>query len=269
MSLTRGLGPLARPTQGRLNGDIWSALPAHALYAHPEPRRITAVLDGTTVLTTDHAVMLHETGLPPVWYVPVHDFSIGVLERSDTRTHCPFKGDASYYNLRVGGELVPDAAWFYADPLPGAAAIGGMCSLRTDAVDEWYEEDQQVFGHPTDPFHRVDVRPSSRHVVVRHGDTVLAESRQPVALFETGFPTRFYLPESDVHTDLLRESDTTTVCPYKGSASYWSLTGADDRVEAEDICWGYPDPHPEVASVAGLRCFAGEGITTTVDDVEQ
>ncbi|WP_127784420.1 DUF427 domain-containing protein [Rhodococcus sp. X156] len=266
MSLTRGLGPLARPAQGRLNGDIWSALPAHALYAHPEPRRVTAVLDGTTVLSTDRAVMLHETGLPPVWYLPVDDFSIGVLERSDTRTHCPFKGDASYYNLRVGGRLVPDAAWFYADPLPGAAAVAGTCSLRTDAVDEWYEEDQQVFGPPTDPFHRVDVRPSSRHVVVRHGETVLAESRHPVALFETGFPARFYLPEADVRATL-RESDTSTVCPYKGTASYWSLAGPDGDVE--DVCWSYPEPHAEAAAVAGLRCFAGAGVTTTVDGVEQ
>jgi len=195
MSLTIGIGPLARPTKGELNGDIWSALPAHALYAHPEPRRIRGSCDGTTVLETDRAVMLHETGLLPVWYLPV-------------------------------------------------------------------DEDEQVHGHPTDPFHRVDVRASSRHVVVSAGDTVLGDSTAPFALFETGLPTRFYLPESDIDTELLSESRTKTVCPYKGEASYWNAAGLPD------VCWSYPEPHDEVRAAAGLRCFSGDGITTTVDGVE-
>ena len=261
MSLTTGIGPLARPTQGRLNGDIWSALPAHALYAHPEPRRIRGSLEETTVLDTDHAIMLHETGLLPVWYVPADDFAIGVLERTETQTHCPFKGDASYYDLRVGGTLVHDAVWFYAAPLPGAAAIAGMCSVRMDALDQWFEEDQQVYGHPTDPFHRVDVRASSRRVVVTAGDTVLADSHTPLALFETGLPTRYYLAESDIDTKLLSTSETTSVCPYKGTARYWSSP------EHDAICWSYPEPNDEVRAAAGLRCFLGEGITTTVDGV--
>lgn len=262
MSLTLGIGPLARPPQGRLNGDIWSALPAHALYAHPAPRRIHGTLNGTTVLDTDQALMLHETGLLPVWYLPVDDFAIGVLERNDTKTHCPFKGDASYYDLRVGATLVKDAVWFYADPLPGAAALAGLCSVRMDALQEWFEEDQQVYGHPTDPFHRVDVRPSSRHVVVTAGDMVLADSHAPLAVFETGLPTRYYLPESDLRTELLTNSETTTVCPYKGTAHYWSAEGLDD------VCFGYPEPNDEVRAAAGLRCFLGEGITTTVDGVQ-
>ena len=262
MSLTLGTGPFARPAEGHLNGDIWSVLPAHAVYVHPEPRRIRGTLEGTTVLTTDKAVMLHETGMLPVWYVPVDAFAIGVLARTDTETHCPFKGDASYYDLHVGGTLVKDAVWFYANPLPGAAAVAGLCSVRMDALDEWFEEGQQVHGHPTDPFHRVDLRRSSRHVVVRAGDTMLAESIAPVALFETGFPTRFYLPESDVNTELLVESATTTYCPYKGEAHYWSVAGLDD------VCWSYPEPHDEARAAAGLRCFLGEGITTTVDGVE-
>ena len=261
MSLTIGIGPLARPTLGQLNGDIFSVLPAHALYAHPEPRRIRGVLDGTTVLSTERALMLHETGLLPVWYLPVGDFAIGVLERNETHTHCPFKGDAGYYDLRVGGTLISDAVWFYPNPVPGAAALAGLCSVRMDALDEWFEEDQQVFGHPTDPFHRVDVRTSSRHVVVTAGDTVLADSSSPLALFETGLPTRYYLPESDIHSDRLQATDTTSVCPYKGTAQYWSFGDLDD------ICWSYADPHDEVRTAAGLRCFAGEGITTTVDGV--
>lgn len=267
MSLTTGIGPLARPTQGHLNGDIWSVLPAHALYVHPEPRRIRGALGHTTVLSTDNALMLHETGMLPVWYIPVDSFAIGVLERNETTTHCPFKGDASYYNLRVGGTLVKDAVWFYASPLPGAAPIAGLCAVRMDALDEWFEEEQPVHGHPTDPFHRIDLRPSSRHVVVRAGDTVLAESSTPLALFETGFPARFYLPESDVNTELLTESETTSFCPYKGTASYWSARGIDDG-ELTNVCWSYREPHDEARAAAGLRCFLGEGITTLVDGVE-
>ncbi|GAB2908757.1 DUF427 domain-containing protein [Rhodococcus aerolatus] len=257
MALTSGTGPLARPPQGHLNGDLWSFLPAHAVYVHPVHGRIRAVLDDVTVLDTCAAVLLHETRIPPVHYVPTAALDPALLEPSDTSTHCPFKGDAVYHHLRVGGHLVRDAVWSYPEPNPEVAVLADLSAVRFDAVDSWWEEDEQLHAGPRDPFHRVDVRRSSRHVVVRAGDTVLAESDRPTVLLETGYPARFYLPADDLRVDLT-PTGTTTYCPYKGTASYASGAGVTD------LAWSYPEPYDEAHGVAGLWCLDGEGVTTEV-----
>ena len=257
MALTTGIGPFTRPPQGHLNGDLWSALPAHAVYLHPLASRVRAVLDDVTVLDTTDAMLLHETRIHPVYYVPFVALDPSLLERSDTSTHCPFKGDAVYHHLRVGEHVVTDAVWSYPRPNPEIAVLADLCAIRFDAVDSWWEEDEQVEGGPRDPFHRVDVRRSSRHVVVRAGDTVLAESDEPVVALETGLPARFYLPEADVRVTMA-PSDTTTFCPYKGAASYAGAAGLPD------VAWSYPEPFDEAHGLAGRWCFDGEGITTEV-----
>ena len=257
MALTTGIGPFTRPPQGQLNGDLWSALPAHAVYLHPVAARLRAVLDDVTVVDTTSAMLLHETRIKPVHYVPLAAIDPALLSPSDTSTHCPFKGDAVYHHLRLGEHVVTDAVWSYPEPVDALPLLADLCAIRFDAVDSWWEEDEQVLGGPRDPFHRVDVRRSSRHVVVRAGDTVLAESDHPVVALETGFPARFYLPEDDVRVPL-EPSDTTTFCPYKGTASYASVPGRDD------VAWSYPEPFDESHGLAGLWCFDGEGITTEV-----
>lgn len=260
MALTSGTGPLARPPQGHLNGDLWAALPAHAVYLHPVTTRIRAVLDDVTVLDTTDALLLHETRIHPVHYVPVSALDAGLLVPSDTTTHCPFKGDAVYHHLQVGEHLVRDAVWSYPEPVAALPVLADLAAVRFDAVDSWWEEDEQILGGPRDPFHRVDTRRSSRRVTVRAGDTVLAESSAPVVLAETGYPARFYLPAADVRV-ALEPSTTTTYCPYKGTASYASVPGQDGLTDA---AWSYPEPNDEAHAVAGLWCFAGEGVTTEV-----
>ncbi|MGH9028002.1 MAG: DUF427 domain-containing protein, partial [Acidimicrobiales bacterium] len=120
------------------------------------------------------------------------------------------------------------------------------------------------FGHPRDPFHRVDARRSSRHVVVRVHESgeVLAEGDRPVALNETGLPTRWYLPLGDVRKESLVPSDTETVCPYKGVATYWSVSAAGHTFT--DAVWTYREPLPEATPVAEYVCFMADGITTEV-----
>jgi uncharacterized protein (DUF427 family) len=130
-------------------------------------------------------------------------------------------------------------------------------------VDGWYEEDEQIFGHPKDPYHRIDILASSRHVRVRNGGVLLAESRRPMLLFETGLPVRYYLPAEDVRTDLLEHSDSHTRCPYKGVASYYSVQTRDEL--ARDLGWYYPDPSPEAGRIAGLVCFYNERADLAVD----
>ena len=127
------------------------------------------------------------------------------------------------------------------------------------AADRWLEEDEEVVGHPRDPFHRIDVRQSSRHVEVALDGRVVADSRRPALLFETGLPVRHYLPREDVHMDLLFPSDKRTTCAYKGHASYFSAQGHPD------IAWTYEDPLRDAEQIRGLIAFFGERSDITVD----
>ena len=130
-------------------------------------------------------------------------------------------------------------------------------------MDAWYEEDDEVYVHPRDPYKRIDVLHSSRHVrVVIAGETV-AETRRPCLLFETGLPTRYYVPREDVRMDLLEPTELTTRCPYKGMASYWSVRVGD--YVAENGVWSYSDPIPECAKIKDRLCFYNERVDLYVD----
>ena len=234
MSLTKGSAPLSvRPAAGNYTIDG----PKHRLFFEPHPRRIRAVLAGRTVLDTVRGHLLHESNLLPVLYVPLDDLDASLLEPTDHHTHCPFKGDASYFSLRVGDRVAENAVWTYPEPLQDASWLHGHVALYWNRVDAWYEEDEEVHGHLRDPYHRVDARPAGRRVQVVSGDTVLAESDRPVLLWETGLPTRAYLPREDVVAEL-EPSETRTRCPYKGEASYWSAR-LPDGTTLEDAVWSY------------------------------
>jgi uncharacterized protein (DUF427 family) len=180
--------------------------------------------------------------------VPLEDLRTDALERTDHSTHCPFKGDASYWSLRVGDRVAENAVWAYEDPLPDAEWLRGLASVYPERVDAWFDEDEEIDGHLRDPYHRVDARRSSRRVEVRANGDVVARSERPVVVFETGVALRFYFPREDVGADL-RPSDTTASCPYKGRATYWSLDGI------EDAAWSYEDPLESVLKARGNVCF--------------
>lgn len=261
MGLTRTDGPLSPRAPQTVNYAIDG--PPHKLLAHPFPRRVRAELAGRTILDTTRGVLLHETALLPRLYAPVEDFTAALFVPSQHTTHCPFKGDAAYRTLRVGERTVPDALWSYPEPVPAALWLEGYASLYWDAADAWFDEDEQVFAHLTDPYTRVDVRPTRRHVQILAGDVVVAESRNPLRLDETGLPTRWYLSPDDVLATL-RPSDTSMRCPYKGRSSYWDVVRPDGRVVA-DAAWGYPDPLPESSRIAGYVSFLHDELHTVVD----
>ncbi|MBA3338819.1 MAG: DUF427 domain-containing protein [Geodermatophilaceae bacterium] len=263
MSLTFGPGPLAFANRDRFNTDLSDA-PKHLLYLHDVEKRIRGVLDGETVVDTRRGKLLHESGVLPQWYLPLDDIRADLLVESSTTTHCPFKGDASYYSLQVGDRLVEDAIWTYRTPLPESAWLEGLTGFYFDRLDTWFEEDDEVFAHPRDPFHRVDTHHTSRHVVVRAGGETVADTTRAIALFETGLGVRYYLPEADVRSELLGPSDTTTQCAYKGAAGYRNLTVGAQTIT--DAAWFYADPFGEATEIAGYLSFAGTGLDVEVTD---
>ena len=261
MTLTMLGGPLSRKLPETRNFSV--AGPAHSLLLEPFGRRVRAEVDGVVVLDTVRGALLHETGLLPQLYAPEEDFTAAVLEPTDTSTHCPFKGDASYRSIHVGDRVVADAVWAYPTPTDAAPWLAGLAALPFSAADRWLDEDDVVTGHLTDPYHRVDLRHTSRPVTVTAADgTVVARAERSVLLAETGFPARFYLSPDAVRVGL-EPSDTATVCPYKGDATYSSVR-LGDGTTITDAAWSYAHPHDESRAIEGLVCFAHDDLTVAV-----
>jgi uncharacterized protein (DUF427 family) len=188
-----------------------------------------------------------------------------LLERKE-----PPVGTASetvHWRSNTGGRVADNLAWSYLERNDELAPLNGHIAFYWNAVDAWYEEDEQIFVHPRDPYTRVDTVHSSRHVRVEVDGQVVAETNRPVLLYETGLPTRYYIPKLDVRMDLLEATDTVTHCPYKGDATYWSLgVGASTY---RDFVWSYPRPIPEIPKIENLLCFYNEKVDVFVDGVKQ
>lgn len=250
MSLTLGSGPLGGHPAGAFNFDLDGAAPKHRIYFAEEQRRLRAVVDDTVVLDTTRARLLYETGIAPRIYAPLEDYALDAFARTDTSTHCPFKGDASYWTLRINGRTENDVLWTYEQPLPDATFIAGYAALYEKRVDAWFVEDDRVFAHLRDPFHRVDVHDSSREVVVRINGEELVRTTRAKLLFETGIGVRAYVPSTDIRPDVVRPgSGKRTVCPYKGEAHYWTVA------DVEDAAWSYDAPLPDALRAAGHLSF--------------
>lgn len=225
------------------------------------PRRVRAVVDGIPLVDSARARLVWHDGAPPSYWFP-HDDVRGDMLSKDARREDDLLGTVRSWSLQTNDREVENAVFAYP---PNAAPDGleGFATIRWDAADAWFEEDERVFVHPRDPYTRVDTRESSRHVGVRAAGELLANSRRPVLLFETGQPVRYYLPLMDVRTALLVPSETTTRCPYKGVARYFSLRLGDRLVK--DACWTYESPLAEAERVAGRLCFDDERVDVTVD----
>jgi uncharacterized protein (DUF427 family) len=233
-------GPLMR--RGEFNFSLDDA-PKHLIYWTDHLPRLRAFLDGEPLLDTTRAKLLYETGISPVPYVPLEDFDTARLDRTNHSTHCPFKGDASYWSVGEHANVV----WAYEEPLPPAPWLKGYAAVYFQRMDRWLVEDEPVFSALRDPYHRVDVVRSSRAVTVSMGGEVIARCETPFLLFETGLPPRPYLPRGELA--LTRSDHEPTTCPYKGTATYWSLPGVDNAA------WSYEEPLREAAAVAGLVAF--------------
>lgn len=230
----------------------------------PGHKRVRAYLDGGLVADTVRPLLVWEAPYYPTYYVPVEDVRAELVPTGRTE-HSPSRGDAEILDVRVGAAVAAGAARRYPDsPLE---PLRDHVRLEWAAMTEWLEEDEPVYTHARDPYTRIDILSSSRHVRVEVDGVLVAESRQPRILFETGLPPRYYLPLSDVRMDLLRPSSSVTHCPYKGAAGYWSVdTGVAVHT---DLVWIYRTPLPESQRIAGLACFYNEKVELTIDGVRQ
>jgi len=229
----------------------------------PVPRRIRATLGGVTVLDTTRALYLFEWEFYPQFYVPLEDVNPDVLV-DEGRTQRLRRGTATVYGLKAGGEERASCARAYGvDALDG---IRGHVRFDWDALDAWYEEDEEVFVHPRNPYVRVDALRSTRHVRVELDGLLLAESSSPVLVFETGLPTRYYVNRTEVAWEHLVPSSTQTACPYKGvTSAYWSVAVGD--TVHEDLVWAYDFPTRQLLPIAGLVAFYNEKVDIVVDGV--
>jgi uncharacterized protein (DUF427 family) len=225
-------------------------------------KRVRALLEGRVVVDSFHPVLVWEKPYYPTYYFPVADVLADLAPSGDVN-RSPSRGAGTVYDVQVAGAAAPGAAVRYLDsPLE---ALRDLVRLDWDAMSEWLEEEEVVYTHPRDPYTRVDILPSSRHVRVEIGGVVVAESHHPRLLFETGLPTRYYLPLADVRMDLLRPSSSESYCPYKGTAAYWSLETRDSI--QPDVAWIYRTPLPESQKVAGLVGFYNERADIYIDGV--
>ncbi|MFO8173172.1 MAG: DUF427 domain-containing protein [Longimicrobiales bacterium] len=233
------------------------------------PKRVRVFFGGRIVADSTRVRLLYHGGPAPDYYFPKEDVRHDLLEATDHTTKCPVRGHARYWSVVAGKRKAENVVWEYHDPPQDIPDISGLLSFDWDGMDAWFEEEEEVFVHPRDPYHRIDVRESARHVQVRVGDTLVADSRRPVLLFETGLPVRYYLPRLDVRTDLLEERGTETACPYKGvTSAYWGpgeLTEEEDR----DLAWCYERPLPGMEKIAGRIAFFNERVDLDVDDERQ
>ena len=227
----------------------------------PVPRRVRAVLGDATVLDTTGAIYVWEWPNYPQYYIPLTDIDPAYLIDENREEHLR-RGTARRHGLRVGEVERPGAAHVYTDK--ALSGLSGMVRLDWAALDAWFEEDEEVFVHPRNPYVRVDALRSSRTVRVELGGVALAESSSPVLVFETGLPTRYYFDRSSVGFEPMVATATVTSCPYKGMTSqYWSV-----EVDGElhpDLAWAYDFPTRELLPIAGLVAFYNEKTDIFVD----
>ena len=224
-------------------------------------KRVRAYLGGQVVVDTTRPWLVWEVPYYPAYYFPVQDVRTDLLVPTATVTHTPSRGDAQHFTIKAGGKTAEDAALRYVEsPI---AELRDLIRLDWDSMDGWFEEDEEVYTHPRDPYTRVDILPTSRQVRVELDGVVLAESTNARVLFETGLPPRWYIPKTDVRMELLAPTGTATHCPYKGQAQYWAVRVGDRLVE--DLAWSYRTPLPESQKIAGLVAFYNERVDLFID----
>ena len=241
--------------------------PGYDVHFEACQKRLRVMFNGEVVADSTDVQYLCESSHIPVYYFPLGDVRQDLLVATDLVTHCPFKGDAKYWTVKVGDKEAENAVWTYPTPYPETAELKDYVAFYWDRMDHWFEEDEEVFVHARDPKVRLDILDSTRPVRIMVAGQVVGESTRARMLFETGLPTRYYLPKEDVRTEFLQPSERHSNCPYKGTASYWHLN-IDNEIFG-DLVWSYPEPVAEASRIKDYLCFFNEQVEAVlVDGIE-
>jgi uncharacterized protein (DUF427 family) len=224
-------------------------------------KRLRVMLGGEVVADTINPLLVWEVPYYPTYYFPETDVRTDLFVETGETQKSPSRGVATQLSVKVNGS--EGSAYTFTHPK--IDEIAGHYAFVWKTMDHWFEEDEEVFVHARDPYARIDILPSSRRVRVEVEGVTIADTTNASFLFETGLPTRYYLPKTDVRMDLLTATDTVTKCPYKGDARYWSVMV--DGQTHEDLVWGYDAPLPESQKILGLVSFYNEKVAIYVDEV--
>jgi uncharacterized protein (DUF427 family) len=257
MGLSWQQGPLAAHPVGRFL--VPDPLPERLLYAEPLRRRLRVRFGGDWIADSEDVVLLHEPGRYPVAYFPEPSIAHGVLAATNHVTAHRDLGPVDWLAVHRGEQHAERAAWRFADPPAYAAMLRDRIAFAWHPMDAFYEEDERILGHAADLYHRIDVRRTSRHLVVRDGDRVVADTTRPRVLYESGFAPRWYVPRGDVEPGALTPVERQTFCPYKGLASYYDI---GDRARA---AWSYEQAWPEVHLISDFVSFEPDKIDVYLD----
>ena len=230
------------------------------------PKRVRAYLSGELVADSKSPLLVWEHDSYPAYYFPGADVRAELIPAGQSE-RLPRVGEGEMLHVKTPTATAENAALRFPDA--PVAEVRNAVRLEWAAMSEWLEEEEPVYVHPRDPYKRVDILASSRQVRVELDGITVAESSQPRVLYETGLPPRYYLPLADLRMDLLRPSDRSSRCPYKGTAGYFSVdtSAAAQRGRLHrDVVWMYRTPLPESQKIAGLACFFNERVDLYVDE---
>jgi uncharacterized protein (DUF427 family) len=257
MGLSWQQGPLSPGAIGRFLVPV--PLPERLLYVEPLRRRMRVRFGGNWIADSENVLLLFEPGHYPMAYFPKNAISADTLERTEHTTQHHELGLTSWYIVRAGEQSVARGAWQHVNLPDHASELQGRVAFAWHAMDAFYEEDERIVGHAADGYHRIDIRQTSRHLAVRHHDRIIADTKRPMVLYESGFAPRWYVPRADVDQSALTPVERQTFCPYKGICSYYNIGDANLAV------WSYPEAYPEVDRISNFLSFEPDIVSVQLD----
>ncbi len=236
----------------------------HSSEFERNPRWVRVYFNSELIADSKAMMLLRESNHLPLYYIPKKDVQMGCLRPSDHTTPSGLKGEGIFWHVQVGDKIANNAAFTFRHPPGDGPELEDYVAFAWNEMDSWFEEDEEVFVYARDPYKRVDVLQSSRHIKVVVDGTTVGDTKRPSLLFETGLPTRYYMPKHDVRMDLLERSDAVSRCPYKGEANLYSIKLGDKLHDS--LAWIYRYPTLECAKIQGLVGFFNEKLDIYEDD---
>ena len=242
----------------------YTFMPDHRTEFEPSPRWVRVYFNSQLIADSKKMMLLRETNHLPLYYFPKQDVRMDCLQPSNHTAYSDLKDEGIFWHVQVGDKIANNAAFTFRNPPGNGPKLEDYIAFEWKKMDAWFEEDEEVFVYARDPYKRVDVLPSSRHITVVVDGITVADTQRSWLLFETGLPTRYYMPKHDARMDLLEPSDTVTSCPYKGEANHYSVKIGDKL--HKDLAWFYQYPTLTCSKIQGLLGFLNEKVDIYEDD---